>query len=147
MKTRTLLPLCQAVLLATAVLAAPGFAATAEKAPAQHANSPKPAAKPAIAKKTTAAKKVGKHGDKHKTVAAKDAKPQTPGPMADFGQANPSADVKQVANWVSYSRNAQKRAFVIVDKKAAQVYVFDPKGKLVAGSSPVLLGLAKGDNL
>lgn len=115
-------PALVSILLGAAVLATPAFSATQE-----------PAAKPA------------RHATARKPVA-KDAKPQQPGPLADFGQVNASADVKHVANWVSYTHNAQKKAFVIVDKKAAQVYVFDPKGKLVSGSAaPVLIGLAPGD--
>ena len=35
--------------------------------------------------------------------------------------------------------------FVIIDKKSARVFVFNPAGKLL-GASPVLLGAAKGDD-
>ena len=133
-------PALVSILFGAAVLAAPAFAASPAHEPAA-----KPAAKHAKAKKPVAKKKADKKTDK-KQVAAKDVKPQAPGPLADFGQVNASADVKHVANWVSYTHNAGKKAFVIVDKKTAQVYVFDPKGKLVSGStSPVLLGLAPGD--
>jgi len=67
-----------------------------------------------------------------------------PGPLADFhGEAAP-ADVTHVANWVSYTRNNKKKAFVIIDKKQAQMYVFDPQGKL-RSHSPVLVGKAVGD--
>jgi|SRR6478609_1583064 len=142
MKTRTLLPLCQAVLLATAVLAAPAFADKAEKAPARHASKHASAKKPAAVKKAD-----HKKADHRKNVAAKDLKPQAPGPLADFGQVKAPSDVVQVANWISYTHNAQKKSFVVVDKKNAQVYVFDPRGKLVSGTSPVLLGIAAGDNL
>jgi hypothetical protein len=142
MTKRSLLPLCQAVLLATAALAAPAFAATPEKPAAKHASPAKSEAKPVATQK--AVKKTDKKTDK-KQVAA--AKPQKPGPLADLGDAKASADVVHVANWVSYTHNNQKKAFVIVDKKAAQVYVFDPKGKLVSGASPVLLGMAVGDNV
>ena len=131
-------PALVSLLVGAAVLAAPAFAATPEPAakPAKQATAKEPQKKPVAGKKTA----------KKQLAAAKDAKPQAPGPLADFGQVTPSADVKQVANWVSYTHNAQKKAFVIVDKKAAQVYVFDPKGKLVSGStSPVLVGLAPGD--
>lgn len=138
-------PILVSTLLAAA-LAAPAFAATPDAAPkaakpAAHAKSTaKAKAKPKATRKAS--------GKKPAPVAKADAKPQKPGPLADFGQVTPSADVKQVANWVSYTHNAGKKAFVVVDKKTAQVYVFDPKGKLVSGkTSPVLLGLAPGDEI
>jgi hypothetical protein len=131
------------VLLGTAILAAPAFAASAGKAPAKHASAKKPAAKHAASKKSA------KHADKKakKSIASRATKPLPPGPLADFGQVDASSDVKQVANWVSYTRNNQRKAFVIVDKKSAQVYVFNPAGKLLTGASPVLLGMAAGDNV
>ncbi|MCG2594401.1 hypothetical protein LZ009_16615 [Ramlibacter sp. XY19] len=133
MKTTFLVPA-----LLAAALAAPSFAATPEAA----AKADKPAA-PAKAAKASAKKTSAK---KPQPAAKAAAKPQKPGPLADFGAVTPSADVKHVANWVSYTHNAGNRAFVLVDKKSAQVYVFDPKGKLVSNStSPVLLGLAPGD--
>lgn len=129
MQTRTLVSLIQAALLGAAVLAAPAFAA----------ETAKPVAKASAQSQKIPGAKAAK--------AAKVAAPQKPGPLADFGQAQASADVKHVANWVSYTHNAQKKAFVIVDKKAAQVYVFDPQGKLLGTPSPVLLGMATGDTL
>ena len=51
----------------------------------------------------------------------------------------------RVANWVVDSGDAKGHAFVIVDKKDARVFVFDPDGKLVS-SAPALLGAAVGDD-
>jgi hypothetical protein len=65
--------------------------------------------------------------------------------LADFNNEDPSPDVRQVANWVVYSKNAEKHAFVIVDKKDARVYVFAPDGRLKE-SAPALLGSAHGDH-
>jgi hypothetical protein len=62
-----------------------------------------------------------------------------------FGEAQPSHDVRHVADWVVDSGDAGARAFVIVDKKDARVYVFEPSGWLVA-SAPALLGAAVGDD-
>lgn len=64
---------------------------------------------------------------------------------ADFGREKPSRDAVQVANWALRSGDHQGGHFVIVDKQRARVYVFEPSGKL-RGASPVLLGLAKGDD-
>jgi hypothetical protein len=65
--------------------------------------------------------------------------------LADFGKADPSPDVRLVANWVTHTRNAEGRSFVVIDKKFARVYVFDPQGRLKA-DSPALMGEYPGDD-
>lgn len=62
----------------------------------------------------------------------------------DFGEVNAPNDVSQVAAWAVREADNGSRAFAIVDKRRAQVYVFAPHGKLI-GTSPVLLGYAAGD--
>jgi hypothetical protein len=64
---------------------------------------------------------------------------------ANFGSEHPSADARRMANWVAASGDNQRRSFVIVDKKDAQVYVFDPQARLKA-TAPALLGEAIGDD-
>jgi len=74
--------------------------------------------------------------------------PDAPPPvarLAQFGKAKPSTEVRQMANWVVDSRDHQRMAFVIVDKKNARVYVFNPEGRLQA-AAPALLGQARGDD-
>jgi hypothetical protein len=66
--------------------------------------------------------------------------------LADFGQDAPSADAKLMANWVVATGDNHQRAFIIVDKKDARVYVFTPQGRL-EDSAPALLGLAPGDEI
>ena len=72
-----------------------------------------------------------------------------PGPrFADFGavQAIPaSADARHVADWVADSGDNAGHYFVIVDKRQATVHVFDMQARL-RGSTPVLLGAARGDH-
>jgi hypothetical protein len=70
--------------------------------------------------------------------------PTRPVRLADFGQVVPSADVRHLANWTVHVRDHQNKSIVIVDKKGASVYVFDPAGRLQA-TAPVLLGSAIGD--
>jgi len=71
--------------------------------------------------------------------------PPTPGvQLADFRGEDPSPDAKLVANWVVHSRDNKQRAFVVVDKKDARVYVFGRDGRL-KDSAPALLGSAHGD--
>lgn len=65
--------------------------------------------------------------------------------LADFAGERPSADARHVADWAVFTSNHGKRAFVVVDKKDARVYVFGPDGKLKE-SAPALLGAALGDD-
>jgi hypothetical protein len=65
--------------------------------------------------------------------------------LASFGNQKPSDAVRQVANWSVYSGDHQKMAFVIVDKKDARVWVFDPAGQAIS-STPALMGAAIGDD-
>lgn len=64
--------------------------------------------------------------------------------LAHFGDASPSPEARHVADWVADSRDNAKADFIIVDKRAARVYVFDADARL-RGASPVLLGAAFGD--
>lgn len=74
------------------------------------------------------------------------ARPALPPPrLAEFGKAQASPDVRLVANWAAYTRDNGARSFVVVDKKFARVYVFDPQGRLKA-DAPALLGEYVGDD-
>jgi hypothetical protein len=73
--------------------------------------------------------------------AAAEAPPvSTPGSPALAGQSDPIV----LAAWASTSGDAGGRPFVIVDKLAARVLVFDAGGALVA-QTPALLGMGVGD--
>ncbi|MEO6032736.1 MAG: hypothetical protein ABIP61_12685 [Burkholderiaceae bacterium] len=65
--------------------------------------------------------------------------------FADFGSETPSPDARHVANWVADSSDNANASFVIVDKKRARLYLFDPRARLRA-ATPVLLGAARGDD-
>ena len=56
-----------------------------------------------------------------------------------------SNDARLLAQWVIASADNGDRRFAIVDKRNAQVLVFDANGRL-AGAAPVLLGYAAGDD-
>jgi len=56
-----------------------------------------------------------------------------------------TADAQRIAQAAVAARDNAGGAFAVVDKKAASVFVFDAKGTLL-GASPVLLGLARGDD-
>jgi hypothetical protein len=65
---------------------------------------------------------------------------------ADFGAESPSVDTRAVVDWIASSGNHGGLHFVVVDKKAAQLYLFNANAKLIA-ATPVLLGEAMGDEL
>ena len=65
--------------------------------------------------------------------------------LASFGDQKPTDAVRHVANWSVYSGDHQKMAVVIVDKRDARVWVFNPQGKLIS-ATPALLGSAIGDH-
>jgi hypothetical protein len=64
---------------------------------------------------------------------------------ADFGVASPSADARHLADWIARTRDNHGKAFFLIDKVHATLYVFDPQARLQA-STPVLLGAATGDD-
>jgi len=64
---------------------------------------------------------------------------------ASFGDENPSADARHVAHWAVHSGDHKNMSFVIIDKKDAKVYVFNPRGELMS-ATPALLGAAHGDH-
>ncbi len=67
------------------------------------------------------------------------------GRPVDFGAQKPSADARQLANWIAASGDNAQMDFIIVDKKFAKAYVFSAEARL-QGASPVLLGAALGDD-
>lgn len=62
-----------------------------------------------------------------------------------FGSHAASGDVRRMAGWIAASGDNRDLPFVIVDKKAAQVFLFDAQG-VVLGAAPALLGLGLGDH-
>jgi len=65
--------------------------------------------------------------------------------QVDFQGRRASFEAQQVAQWAFDRRDAQGKPFAIVDKKEARLFVFAGDGRL-AGTTPVLLGLARGDD-
>jgi hypothetical protein len=79
------------------------------------------------------------------TAAARMAPGTVGARRVDFGAITPSDDVRKLASWAVATADYKNRSFVILDKKDARVYVFEPSGRLKA-ASPVLLGYAIGDD-
>lgn len=63
---------------------------------------------------------------------------------ADFREESASAQVRHLAHWVVDSRDNKGLPYLIVDKVAAKVFVFDAGGRL-QGAAPALLGMERGD--
>jgi hypothetical protein len=63
-------------------------------------------------------------------------------PPAAQGISEPA---RRLADWAIASGDPDGRPFVIVDKREARVFAFDPQGALL-GSTPALLGLTRGDD-
>ncbi len=61
-----------------------------------------------------------------------------------FGDDEVSSDMRTVADWIAASANNTGLPYLIVDKRAAAVYVFSSGGAFVV-SSVVLLGASTGD--
>ena len=64
---------------------------------------------------------------------------------ADFRGFPASRDTRDVADWVTASRDNRGLPFVIVDKVDARVFVFDPAGRL-KDQAAALLGIGRGDD-
>jgi len=56
-----------------------------------------------------------------------------------------SSDVQQIVDWVIETNDNHGLPFVIIDKKRAEVFIFDNHAKIL-GATAALLGLAKGDD-
>lgn len=68
------------------------------------------------------------------------AMPLTP----DFGGIETSADTRELVQWIARTGDNVGKPFVLVDKAAARLHVFNADASLL-DSTPVLLGSAPGD--
>jgi hypothetical protein len=78
-------------------------------------------------------------------AARVEAPPIAPPREAGFGAERPSPEARLVADWVLRSGDGEARPFIVIDKRAARVYVFRPDGSLL-GAAAALLGSAIGDH-
>jgi hypothetical protein len=54
-------------------------------------------------------------------------------------------EVAELGDWIGQSGDSQQLPYLIVDKKSARLFAFDAAGRPL-GSTPVLLGSARGDD-
>lgn len=65
--------------------------------------------------------------------------------VADFGVIVPTNDARELVQWIASTHDNAGMPFVVVDKRAARLHVFDRSARL-QDSTPVLLGSAPGDD-
>jgi len=94
---------------------------------------------PAAAVPAKAAHKKTAHKTAHKAKPAAASKPAPEEPPTEKSEA-----AARVAEWVAMSGDNGKYPYIIVDKQAARLFVFDADGKQL-GDAPVLVGIAVGD--
>jgi primosomal protein N' len=63
----------------------------------------------------------------------------------EFLNTRPSMEARSLVDWAMRTGDPQGRPFVVVDKRAAHMYVFRADGQL-AGHTPALLGSTLGDH-
>ncbi|WP_201451450.1 hypothetical protein [Hydrogenophaga sp. BPS33] len=66
-------------------------------------------------------------------------------PVPDFGTIEPTPDARALVRWIAQTNDNLDMPFVLVDKRAARVHVFNAAARL-EDSTPVLLGSAPGDD-
>jgi len=77
-------------------------------------------------------------------VAATKTAPAKKAPAAAVVRP-PSSTVNALVKWTQSTGDNHDLPFIVIDKQAAQVFVYDADGKML-GSAPALLGLAIGDD-
>jgi len=63
---------------------------------------------------------------------------------ADFRSYQPTPAARRMADWVVARHDNGRLPFMVLDKRDARLYVFQPNGELI-DQTPVLLGAAHGD--
>ena len=63
---------------------------------------------------------------------------------ADFRNYQPTPEARRMADWVVARHDNGRMPFIVLDKRDARLYVFQPNGELI-DQTPVLLGAAHGD--
>jgi hypothetical protein len=67
-----------------------------------------------------------------------------PPPVPDFGDVDITASTRELVQWIARTGDNAGMPFVLVDKQAARLHVFNATARL-QDSTPVLLGSATGD--
>lgn len=100
--------------------------------------APPLAVAPAHAAPTAKAKAAKKKGKARKPAAATPATPPVPSVAL-------SPTAARVAAWIAAEGDNHALPYIIIDKPAARLFLYDAKGAFV-GDAPVLIGIAPGDD-
>lgn len=81
------------------------------------------------------------------STAAVDTQPlaSVPAPVPNFGAIDPTPNARELVHWIARTGDNAGMPFVLVDKQAARLHVFNAQASL-EDSTPVLLGSAPGDD-
>ena len=63
----------------------------------------------------------------------------------DFGASQPTSNVRELVEWIARTGDNKSMPFVLVDKQAARLHVFNAESRL-ENSTPILLGSSPGDD-
>jgi hypothetical protein len=85
------------------------------------------------------------HANSIESATGTSALPAPPMRLAEWGDTQVSDQVKNIALWSAVTQDHAAMPFVIIDKQAARLYVFDATARLQAHTA-VLLGSAIGDH-
>lgn len=66
-------------------------------------------------------------------------------PVPDFGTVDATPDARALVQWIAQTNDHHGMPFVLVDKRAARLHVFNATAQL-EDSTPILLGSAPGDD-
>lgn len=136
------------------VLTAPAVLTVAAGTAAQpRATGPAPARATAPAPAATRTPAPSPTPSPSRTPATNRPEPPEPPPVAtpavagwsSLDDARESAATVRVVDWIAASGDNGDLPYIVIDKAAAAVLVFDAKGKLL-GASPALIGVAPGDD-
>jgi hypothetical protein len=145
------------------VLAAPAaltVAVGSDAQPRTPARAPTPTASPTRAGAATPSpspsssrRPAASRGTPAPTASRAPARPPAPPPVqpaavagwSSLDDARASGAATRVTDWVAAAHDNGTLPYLVIDKKTASVMVFDAKGKL-QGASPVLIGVAPGDD-
>lgn len=72
-------------------------------------------------------------------------KPKPKPPVEEVVETEPSPAAARVLAWVSKTNDNGEYPFIVIDKQAARLFMFDAEGKRL-GEAPVLIGIAEGDD-
>jgi hypothetical protein len=140
----------RAFALSLAVSAALAFAAGSAAQPRASAPAPAPTRAPAPSPARTAAPAPAPSPARSPATAR--PAPATPpvetpavAGWSSLDDARASDATTRVTEWIAETQDNGNLPYMVIDKGAAALLVFDAKGKL-QGASPVLIGVARGDD-